>query len=410
MATSKATVADTGADGLNQGFWDWALKRAPRPARFLLGGYLLLAVAGLVLAWRVSLRSLTMTAVVVLLSSVVVALLVSALQRRRAQGAAAFLLWAIVVLIVIVFALFVSSAFAGWPSAGAIIVAKMTDLPELVMRDGTPESVTTGSWPSSATEPLDVSGTSVERIKALTERPSLRVFATKPLGGGTVFVNVLDIVGESIVTNGQSLTIETNKIRSSGGVIRAYQSDHSKATAGPGLSGGKITLIIHDRIVGLLTVDLSGQAGADGKDGGPGRPGPNGAQGGNAASGAFDCKHGPDGGQNGGAGGAGENGKPGEPGGKGGTLTLAGPDPERLRKAITFHPGSGEGGAGGKGGPGGSGGAGGAGGSSNGWCNGTGPRGADGLPGAPGNLGNQGSAGADGNLVTLKTNVQGEID
>lgn len=223
MAKSDATAVDTDPNGLNRGFWDWALKRAPRPARFLLGGYLLLAVAGLVLAWRVSLRSLTLTAVIVVLSSVLVALLVLALQRRRAHGAAAFLLWAIVVLIVIVFALFVSSAFLGWPAAGAIIVAKLTDLPELVMRDGTPESVTTGSWPSSATEPLDVSGISIERIKALSERPSLKVFATKPLGGGTVFVNVLDIVGESIVTNGQPLTIEANKIRSSGGVIRAFQ-------------------------------------------------------------------------------------------------------------------------------------------------------------------------------------------
>jgi hypothetical protein len=410
MAKSNATADDAGTDRLNSGFWDWALKRAPKPARFLLGGYLLLAVAGLVLACRISLRSLIFTAVVVLLSSVVVALLVSALQRRRAQGPATFLLWAIVLLIVAVFALFVSSAFAGWPRAGALILANLMDLPELVMRDGTPESVTTGTWPGSATEPLDVSGTEVERVKALTERPSLKVFATKPLGGGTVYVNVLDIVGESIVTNGQSLTIEANKIRSSGGAIRAFQSDRKKVSDGPGATGGSVTLIVHDRIVGLLTVDLSGQAGADGKDGGPGRPGPNGAQGNNAASSAFDCSHGPGGGQNGGAGGPGEDGRRGESGGNGGTLTLAGHDPDQLRKSIAFGAQGGKGGAGGKGGPGGPGGAGGAGGSSNGWCHGTGPHGADGLPGSPGNPGSQGQTGAGGSLVVLKTNSRGEID
>jgi peptidoglycan/LPS O-acetylase OafA/YrhL len=142
------TSSNAGPGDLDRGFWDWAIKRAPRPARFLLGGYLLLAVAGLVFAWRISLRSLILTAVVVLLCSVVVALLVSALQRRI-RGPATFLLWAIVVLIVAVFALFVLCAFSGWPPAGAILVARMMNLPELVMRDGTPESVTTGNWPDS---------------------------------------------------------------------------------------------------------------------------------------------------------------------------------------------------------------------------------------------------------------------
>lgn len=110
-----------------------------------------------------------------------------------------------------------------------------------------------------------------------------------------------------------------------------------------------MTLIVHGRVVGLLSVDLAGQAGADGKDGGSGRPGPNGAQGGNAASGAFDCKHGPDGGQNGGVGGTGEDGKPGEIGGNGGKLALAGPDPEQLSKAIAFTRQGGKGGRGWKG-------------------------------------------------------------
>jgi hypothetical protein len=141
----------------------------------------------------------------------------------------------------------------------------------------------------------------IERIKALTERPSLHIYSSHPLGGGTVFVNVLDIEGEGIVTNGEPLTIEANKIRSSGGVIRGFRS----ASDARGKSGSNLTLIVHDRIVGKLSVDLSGQAGADGKDGGPGRAGAAGRQGDNAASGAFDCSHGPRGGENGHTGDAG---------------------------------------------------------------------------------------------------------
>src|SRR5882672_6305247 len=133
MSTPTSEVNE---DRVGKGFWDWALKRAPKPARFLLGGYLVLAVSGLVLAWRVSLRSLVVTAIVILLCSVVVALLVQAVERRRAQRVASFLIWSIVVLLVVSFALFLSSAFAGWPSAGAVLVARITDIPELIMRDG----------------------------------------------------------------------------------------------------------------------------------------------------------------------------------------------------------------------------------------------------------------------------------
>jgi len=72
--------------GVEQGFWDWALKRSPKPARFVLGGYLLLAASGLVLAWRLSTGSLLVTAVVVLVCSLVVALLVRSLGRPQAHG------------------------------------------------------------------------------------------------------------------------------------------------------------------------------------------------------------------------------------------------------------------------------------------------------------------------------------
>ena len=33
-------VSEVNENRAGKGFWDWALKRAPRPARFLLGGYL----------------------------------------------------------------------------------------------------------------------------------------------------------------------------------------------------------------------------------------------------------------------------------------------------------------------------------------------------------------------------------
>jgi hypothetical protein len=45
-----------------RGFWDWAFKQSPKAARFLFVGFLVLAVAAIVMAWQVSIGSLAVTA------------------------------------------------------------------------------------------------------------------------------------------------------------------------------------------------------------------------------------------------------------------------------------------------------------------------------------------------------------
>lgn len=403
-----AVAPPPGGDS-ERGFWDWIIRRSPRLGRLLLGGYAVLAVAGLVMAWRVSITLLTATATIVLILSVVISLLTGAISRRQRAFAASSLLWSVVVLVLLLMLLFVSSAFFGVPREGALFVARLTNSPELLVSEPSQTiQVSDGIWPRESTAPLDVDGTEVDRVKALSERPSLRISSDRPLGGGHTAVNVLELEGEAIVTNGSPLVIEAIKIRSNGGVIRSFQSG-SNATEGNGEAAGQVTLIVHDRIVGRLVVDLSGQAGADGRNGGPGRRGAQGAQGENAASGLFDCKHGPGRGDPGGRGGNGENGQDGSHGGSGGTLTLAGPHPETLTRAVTALLAGGKGGAGGAGGPGGPGGPGGRGGSSNGLCQGPGPEGAVGQDGDPGQPGRRGANGEEGHIDLRVTDGRGEL-
>ena len=403
-AATASPAGDT-----DKGFWDWIIRRSPKVGRFLLGGYAVLAVAGLVLAWRVSIALLTTTAIVVVTLSVVIGLLTSALSRRQKALAASAFLWSIVVFILVLMLLFVSSAFFGLPRGGALLVARIADSPQLIISEPSQIlEVSGGAWPKESTAPLDVEGTEVDRIKALTERPSLRLLPDRPLGGGQITVNVLELEGESVVTNGAALIIEAVKIRSNGGVIRSFPSE-SKSTVGRGQSAGSVTLIVHDRIIGRLVVDLTGQAGGDGRNGAAGSRGGQGAQGENAASGLFDCKHGPGRGDPGGRGGDGENGQDGAPGGDGGTLTLVGPHPEQLTRGVTAVLSGGPGGVGGTGGPGGAGGPGGRGGSSNGICQGTGPDGAVGADGNPGQPGRRGSTGHEGRIELKLTDKRGEL-
>ncbi len=291
---AKMQSGDSAAGSASdRGLWDWLFHRSPRVARLLFGGYALLVVSALVLAWHISIALLTLTAIIVVVLSVVISLLTGVISRRQTSLAATAILWSVVALVVALMGLFVSSAFLGVPAAGVLLIARIANAPELLIHDPSHfVEVNGGVWPEDASAPLDVRGTTVDRIKALGERPSLIIRSNRPVGGGHIAVDVLDLEGESIVTNGASLVIEALKVRSLGGVIRAFPGG-SKAMEGHGVAGGSVTLIVHDRIVGSLVVDLIGQAGADGRVGAPGHNGAQGAQGENAASGLFDCRHGP---------------------------------------------------------------------------------------------------------------------
>ena len=73
-----------------RGFWDSAFKRSPKAARFLFVGFLVLAVAAIVMAWRVSIGSLVVKALLVLVAAVVVTLVLKEISRSKPSVIAAF--------------------------------------------------------------------------------------------------------------------------------------------------------------------------------------------------------------------------------------------------------------------------------------------------------------------------------
>ena len=397
-----------------RGLWDWAFRISPKAARFLFVGFLLLATAALVMAWQVSLGSLAVTAFLVLVAAIVVTLVLRQLSRAESTAIAAFLLWSLVALVVAILTLFLAAAFFGVPAKGSLLVARVFNLPELLSgnstESGQPILPVNGGWPATSTAPLDVDGDRFERLDALRHRPSVRLTSEDVIrGGGTVYVNTLDLKGDVVVTGGQDLTIEAIKVISEGGRIRSFASFEPGPTGIPAAPGGKVTLIVHDRIVGKLTIDLSGRPGGDGGKGSNGGPGGRGAQGDNAASGLFDCKHGPGRGGDGGPGQGGEDGGAGLDGGAGGVLVLAGPDPDALQRSVAYASHGGPAGRGGSGGKGGDGGPPGPGGSASGLCSGTGPSGAAGPRGADGKPGTDGKPGPNGSVVLRKLNASGTL-
>jgi hypothetical protein len=406
-STSGSTYSGT---QLPAGFWGWALKTAPKPARFLLGGYLLLAVGSSLLAWHVSLRALVATVILVLFCSGAVVSLANVARRQRSV-AGALLNWALIILLILTLLLFTLSAFFGIPERGGLLVANLLDMQELVLSQGSDsKTITSSFWPAEATDVLDVHGTRIDRINALAKRPSLTVTPEHPLGGGTVYVNVLTIQGEGIVTRGLPLHLEANKILSSEGVIRSSAIPPAKASQGVGQKAGDVTLIVQDRIVGALAVDLSGQAGADGVAGNPGAQGAPGTPGEDAASHLADCAHGAGAGGRGNAGARGSPGNHGQPGGDGGILRLASAHPEVLARVVRATVSAGSGGAGGAGGPGGPGGVGGPGGSPRPpWCQGGGAQGPSGPAGDTGWPGVAGSSGKEGEVRLLTVDAAGEM-
>ncbi|MCA3212138.1 MAG: hypothetical protein ING50_08155 [Burkholderiales bacterium] len=393
-------------------FWDWAFKRSPAAARLLFGGYLLLAITGLIAASTTSLGALFKTALVLLAFSIAVALAVKGLSRGKLSLKAEAFVWCLVTLMVIVLALFVSSAFLGLPERGAVIVARLFDLPELLSKSkaGPDQALTAnnGRWPAEVTSPLDVDGDRYARLDALRKRPSLTLTSDRPArGGGTIAVDTLYLKGDVVVTDGQPLTIEAAKVVSEEGRIRGL--DGSASSPGSPMNGGNVTLIVQDRIVGKLAVDLSGRAGADGKAGATGGKGGTGAAGDNAASGLVSCLRGAGPGQTGGKGLKGGNGGNGGDGGHGGTLIVAGTDPSSLLRSVEFMAKGGAPGKGGSQGSGGPGGDGGSGGGPRGLCEGGGQPGASGAQGDPGEPGNDGKSGSDGAIVPRKLDAKGTL-
>jgi hypothetical protein len=206
--------------------------------------------------------------------------------------------------------------------------------------------------------------------------------------------------GSRLITNGNSLHIQVNRLISNGGSIIAFDdySPPKKAALGihgiNGASGGKVVLEVEE-LTGKLNVDLSGKDGGAGGDGLPGFPGGPGRRGDEAADSWLGCAHGGGNGEQGSPGTPGGAGSAGGDGGDGGGLVLRGAI-RRQANAITFRAQGGVPGDGGDGGPGGTGGQGGQGGSGSAFCRGGegGPMGPNGDHGAPGSRGSPGHNGA----------------
>lgn len=252
--------------------------------------------------------------------------------------------------------------------------------------------------PEAVREPL--AGSGVGRVQTLRERPPLLIetatIVVPPGGAGLRIVTPsLSMRDVTIITNGAPVEIETEALDVTNATIRAFATDSPDAD---GRDGGTVRILVHRAMRGLLTVDLSGQAGAPGKAGAPGQAGAPGAQGPAARSGPTECLAPAGRGGDGKAGGAGGAGDDGKAGGKGGTLDVAGRNPLGIASQVQFAASGGKGGAGGPGGSGGRGGPGGRGGLPAGVCFGDGPPGGDGPDGPRGAAGAAGRNGADGVL------------
>jgi len=379
-------------------------KKTPAKTRdFLYGGYLSLAIAAAMLAWHRAPNVLAPMVVLGLMTAVCVYLLGREVTRNtHAPGRT--LLWAVIIFVVCLLSLFVSTEFFGVPQNGQVTFARLLRNPSLLSlgSDGVPVEIPAGEFrrPDKAfTENLEVKGVDDQysRSHTLKQRSPLVVEGVLVATDGpgthrTIFTPSLDLERGIIVTNGGSLTIETNTVISNGGAIHAFLDDPKPTESGKGQNGGQVKIIVYDRIEGDLLVDLAGGTGAQGHRGLDGANGRNGAEGEHSAQSLVGCMHGGGRGGDGEGGHAAGSGQQGLAGGDGGLLILAGTSPEALAKSITLDSKVARGGAGGLPGAPGSGGKGGPGGGGGGYCGG-GPGGTEGPPGAPGLQGLEGPAG-----------------
>jgi hypothetical protein len=243
--------------------------------------------------------------------------------------------------------------------------------------------------------------------KQLQSRGSLTIDGTALVAGdigdgvtASLAVDVLRFVnGGRIVTNGNTLKIQANRIEvSSGSIDSFYPHDITPTDAAvgspgtKGANGGDLYLVATDAVDGILKINLSGENGGRGGTGVAGIPGAAGARGQNGVDGFLNCSSGGSNGAAGGPGGEGKAGAIGGDGGDGGRLYIS----KNLKgSTIEFLADGGAPGAGGTGGPGGSGGPGGQGGSGSVHCGGGhgGENGTNGLPGGAGPAGKLGNRG-----------------
>lgn len=379
-----------------------AAKIAPRTARFIYGGYLVLALAAIILSWKLAPSALTATAVLIIVLATLVALLTQALSRRN-SAPAAVALWCVLGGCILIAALFICSAFLGVPERGATMIARLLNQGDLaILRTSNPAvelSAISVRFPDAYKAAPDSTGDRFDRISELSKRGLVSLKgATVVLDGPAFYFGILRLDDSKIVTAGRNVTIEAVRIEAVGNA--SIDSYFPAPATGAGQSGGQVALIVHDRIRGQLAVDLSGTVGAMGAQGRDGVPGAGGGPGENSAQGLFDCKHGGGTGGAGQPGGKGEDGAPGSSGGDGGTLLLQAPDADQAARSIAFSAKGGEGGPGGRPGRGGDGGPGGPGGHGGGYCGG-GQAGPPGARGPDGRGGIQGKPGNEGRVVKL---------
>jgi hypothetical protein len=380
-------------------------KAAPKATRFLFAGYTALALAAVVLSWQKAPGTLVPVAIGIIVLSTVVVLLVRAVPNSSTV-AGNTLLWIMLSSIIVMELLFISSAFFGVPERGGVILARLLNSPDLALTSQSSGTIVidanSSRWPSDAEQVLDIPGDRFDRVNALSHRPSVTIRGASVVSASAIIaVNILDLQNGTIVTNGSDVTIEAVKVLSSRGSIRSFEAPPAQPPSHPGPSGGRVTLVVYDKIVGRLNIDLAGSSGGAGNPGKVGAAGANGGPGENSSQGLFGCNHGGGSGGTGLPGGHGGDGEAGAPGGDGGTLAIQAKDPDVILRSISFTAKAGAGGPGGPGGQGGSGGRGGPGGHGGGYCGG-GQGGPDGPPGEPGHQGPAGSSGTDGPQPVLQ--------
>lgn len=308
--------------------------------------------------------------------------------------------------------LFALFAF-GVPDSVMVGIARVTGVMSLMPQSSVPiVRVQASRWPQGPEAlPKDVrrplpDGTAMDRLRMLRERPPLLIETatiTIPAGsdGLRIVTPSLSLRDMTIITNGAPLDIETETLDVANSTIRAF-AEGEKDVAGR--DAGQVRIVVHGVMRGLLTVDLTGEAGAAGTPGIQGQRGTPGELGQPARSGATECLVPAGRGTDGKAGGPGSPGGDAHNGGRGGTLDLTGQNPLDLAAQVQFIASGGKGGAPGPGGAGGKGGPGGRGGSPAGVCFGNGAAGQDGPVGTPGP---SGAAGQDGEPGVLRVHDLG---
>jgi hypothetical protein len=367
--------------------------------RIFYGGYLILAMAAVVVSWKVAPGALVQVSILLVVLTVVASLLTTALSRQKSV-AARVLLWAILGALVISLGAFVSASLFGWPEPARILVARL--LRQEMLASGFGENGTLvikaddTVLQSQAFEPPHTAGDRFDRVAELGTRPAVTLVGSSiRVREPVLYFGILRLENASLTFDGPGLTIEAVRIEAVGNSSIHSASATATAGNGPGTPGGNLKLIIYDRILGQLSIDLRGGPGGRGAPGQPGINGANGGPGENSAQSLFDCRHGGGPGGPGLSGGKGGDGGPGYPGGSGGVLTIVAPDPAQASRAIAFSEEGGSGGKGGDPGRGGLGGHGGPGGHGGGYCGGgqAGPNGPDGPPGQQGPDGGRGTEG-----------------